>query len=375
MAETEFALNDPLAVQRWSTSLAVQANKGQYFIKFMGSGDDALIKVKSELSKQKGEKIIVALRMKLSGDGIEGDNDIEGTDAEEALSYFNDYLYIDQRRKGTKSKGKMSEQRVPYDIRKDGHDALAGWYGEDYDEQLMMYLAGARGVDTSFHVPVSFTGRANNGLQAPDAYHYLLGGDATASTRTSSYGLAERYSADLDSSDKMALSIVDKIVAKIETLDPQIQPFMIEGEKNYVFLMHVFQAYDLRRSTSEGDWLDIQKNAGERGKSNLIYRNALGEYCGVVLHKHRNVIRFADYGLGGNVPAGRALLLGAQAGMIAWGGAVKGVGRYTWNEETDDRGNKLVITAGSIYGAKKSRYNDQDFGVIAVDTYCKDPNV
>ncbi|MCK5607168.1 DUF4043 family protein, partial [Candidatus Pacearchaeota archaeon] len=106
MAATEFALNDPLAVQRWSTSLAKEAEVKQYFRKFMGTGDDALIKVKTELNKQAGEKIIFALRMKLGGDGAEGDEQIEGTTAEEALEFFNDSIFINQRRKGTKSKGK-----------------------------------------------------------------------------------------------------------------------------------------------------------------------------------------------------------------------------------------------------------------------------
>jgi hypothetical protein len=59
--------------------------------------------------------------------------------------------------------------------------------------------------------------------------------------------------------------------------------------------------------------------------------------------------------------------------MIAWGGG-SAYGRYSWNEETDDRGNALAITAGTIYGVKKSRYNSADFGVIAVDTYAADPN-
>lgn len=372
MATTEFALGDALAVQRWSTSLAIEANKLQYFVKFMGTGDDALIKIKQELDKQAGEKITVGLRMKLAGDGIEGDNIIEGTSAEEALSFYNDALFIDQRRKGTKSKGKMSEQRVPYNLRKEGHDALASWYSEDYDEQIMMYLAGDRGVDTSFHVPLSFTGRANNTLTAPDSGHWMGGGDCTSATRTSAYGLAQRYSSDLDSSDTMALTLVDRCVAKIETMDVPIQPFMMDGEKKFVLLMHVWQAYDLRNSVSNNDWIDIHKNTD--GKDSMIYKNSLGEFNGIILHKHRNVIRYNDYGSGGATTAARALLLGAQSGMIAWGGGVKGVGRYSWNEETDDRGNALVITAGAIYGVKKSEYNSKNFGVIAVDTYCDDPN-
>ena len=88
MAAHEFALGAALAVQRWSTSLAVEAEVKQYFRRFMGTGENACIKVQTELSKKAGEKIVVALCMKLSGDGIEGDHVIEGTSAEEAMCLY-----------------------------------------------------------------------------------------------------------------------------------------------------------------------------------------------------------------------------------------------------------------------------------------------
>lgn len=360
MASTEFELGNALAVQRWSLSLAREAEVKQYFRKFMGTGPDAMIKVQTELAKQAGEKITVALRMKLAGDGVEGDTIIEGTSAEEALTFYSDYLFIDQRRKGTKSKGKMSEQRVPYNLRKEGRDALAMWFAEDYDQQIMMYLAGARGVDTSFHVSTSFSTRANNALATPDSDHIIYGGTASSS-------------ATVTASDTMDLNIIERLTAKAETSDPMIQPFMIDGEKHFVLLMHPYQAYTLRTSTSSNDWVEITKAAGPRGDKNNLFLNALGSYGGVIMHKHRNVIRFSDYGSSGALTAARSLFLGAQAGMIAWGGG-GAYGRYSWNEEMDDRGNALAITAGTIYGVKKSRYNSKDFGVIAVDTYAVDPN-
>ena len=360
MSATDFPLNDALAVQRWSTNLAVEAEKKQYFNKFMGTGDDSMIKVQKELNKAAGDKVTVGLRMKLAGDGIEGDNQIEGTSAEEGIDFFNDALFIDQRRKGTKSIGKMSEQRVPYNLRKIGHDALATWFAEDFDEQMFMYLSGARGVDPGFHVNTSWTGRANNSLQAPDSSHLVYGGDATAKN-------------DVAAGDKMALTVVERLVAKAETQDPMMLPFAVNGEKKFILLMHTWQAYDMRSSTSENDWLAIQKAVGVRGDKNRVYQNSLGEYADVILHKHRNVIRFSDYGSGANVDAARALFLGAQAGIIAFGQG-GGANRYSWNEETDDRGNALVITAGTIFAAKKSRYNSMDFGVVAVDTGCTDPN-
>jgi len=362
MAMTEFALGAALAVQRWSQSLAIEAAKKSYFSKFIGTSTDSLITLKNELNKGAGEKVTIGLRMKLNDPGVEGDNIIEGhATGEEALTFYNDSIFIDQLRKSTKSKGKMSEQRVPYNLRQEGRDALAIWWAEEMDEEIMVYLAGARGVDTSFHSATTWAGRANNSIVVPDSDHIIYCGDATGK-------------ADLDSADKLNLAIIERLVAKGETLDPMIQPFSINGSKKFVLLMHTFQAFSLRTGVTENDWLTIHKATdSNKGDNAMMYKNALGEYADVILHKHRNVIRFSDYGAGSDVAAGRALFLGAQAGLMAYG-QNSGPQRYSWNEEKDDRGNALAITAGTIFGVKKTIYNSKAFGVIAVDSYCADPN-
>jgi len=361
---TDFPLNDPLAVQRWSTSLAYEAAKKQYFAKFIGTSKDALITLKTELNKGAGEKITVGLRMKLSGNGIEGDNIIEGTSAEEALTFYNDAVFIDQLRKGTKSKGKMSEQRVPYNLRKEGRDALSTWWAEELDEQIFFYLAGeatAANVTTTHHGTITTNaGRANNALSAPSTIVY---GETS--------GVAATGKADLAAGDKMGLYLVDKLVAAAETADPMIQPMMVDGEKKFILLMHTFDAFNMRAGVSENDWLMIRK-ATDRGNKGLIYKNALGEYADVIMHKHRGVIRYNDYGAGANIAASRSLFMGSQAAMIAYG-QNSSPNRYSWNEEKDDRGNALAITAGVIFGIKKTTYNSLDFGVIAVDCACASP--
>jgi len=359
MAMTEFAVGDPLAVQRWSTSLSQEAAKASYFSKFMGPSKEHLIQVMDDLNKGAGEKITFGLRMKLANAGKEGDDIIEGdATAEEALTFYSDSIFIDQLRKSTKSKGKMSEQRVPYNIRAEGRDALATWWAEEIDEELFVYLSGARGINADFHSATTWTGRASNSIVAPDASHIVYAGDATAAN-------------DMDDSDILTLPLLEKLVAIAETVDPMIQPFRINGEKKFVFLMHTFQAYQLRTSTTENDWMDIHKST-DRGSGALMYKNALGEYADIILHKHRNCIRFDDYGSGGDQPAARALFLGAQAGVVAYGQG-RGPARYNWHEEMDDRGNALAITAGTIFGAKKVRFNSADFGVIACDSYVASP--
>lgn len=351
MAQTEFGVNHPLAVKRWSTSLAVEAEKKMYFRRFIG-GEESIIHKLTDLEKKAGDKITYGLRMKLRGEGVEGDNTLENN--EEALVYYDDAVLIDQLRHATRSKGKASEQRVPYNMRRTGRQALSTWWAERFDELLFVYLSGARGIDSTLTLPLAFTSFAGNALQVPDAAHIRYANGKTKATITSS--------------DIITLKEIDALVEKAETVDPMIQPVMVDGEKTWVLLMHPYQVYDLRTATNVGQWLDIQKAAGARAGSNPIFTGALGVYNGVVLHSHRNVVRFSDYGATTDQPAARALFLGAQAGAIAWGRG-SGEGRYSWKEELFDYGNQLGIAAGSIFGTKKSRFNSADFGVIALDTY------
>jgi hypothetical protein len=41
----------------------------------------------------------------------------------------------------------------------------------------------------------------------------------------------------------------------------------------------------------------------------------------------------------------------------------------TWFEELFDYGNQLGVSAGAIFGVKKTRFNNKDFGTIVVPTY------
>lgn len=94
MGATSFAYTDALTEHKWSSSLAVEAAVLQYFFKFAGEGFDSMVRVLKDLTKGKGDKITYGLRMKLSGHGVEGDKQIEGTSAEEALGFYSDYRIV-----------------------------------------------------------------------------------------------------------------------------------------------------------------------------------------------------------------------------------------------------------------------------------------
>lgn len=368
MARTVTGVNDAKAVKKYSAFLAVDTPKKSYFQRnFMGYGAEAMTPIQClrDLENEAGDKITYDLSLQLAQEPTEGDDVLEGN--EEDLKFYSDEIYIDQMRCGVNTGGRMTRKRTVHDYRKIARARQSEWWARAFDELFFMYGAGARGINADFIYRLSYTGFAGNALQAPDSEHLLYGGAATSK-------------ATVAATDKMDLAVIDKAVAVammmgggVEQL-PSIQPINIEGANHYVLVMNPWQRFDMRTATGEGKWLDIQKAAAaSEGRKNPIFNGNDGLYNDVVLHTHKNIIRFSDYGAGGNVQAARAMFMGSQAMQCAFGSGESAGMRFGWNEETRDNGNQVVISSSSTFGVKKCRFNDKDFGMMTVDTAAKDP--
>ncbi len=372
MSKTIIGLNDAKAVKRYSAFLAVDVGRESYFNKkFMGVGEQAQTPLQTlpQLESDAGETISYDLVMQLKMQPVEGDNTLAGN--EEDLKFYTDSVTIDQARGGVNTGGRMTRKRTIHDLRKIARVRQGEWWARLFDELIFMYLSGARGINADFLYPTSYTGFANNAFSAPDTQHLMYGGAATSK-------------ASLAATDKMSTTLIERLVARATMMGggttgtPQIQPVKIDGEEHYVFVMNPWQEYDMRTNASTGQWLDIQKAAATaEGRNNPIFKGALGMFNKVVLHTHKAAIRFTDYGAGGNVAACRALFLGRQAGVVAFGSPGTGL-RFDWHEESRDNGNQAVISTSSIFGVKKTAFTiagtSTDFGAIAADTAAADPN-
>lgn len=361
MPQTVIPFGDPKAVKRWSADLAVDVRKKSYFEqRFIGTSENSVIQRKTELESDAGDTISFDLSVHLRGKPTYGDARTEGT--EENLRFYTDQVKIDQVRHPVSAGGRMSRKRTIHNIRRIARDRLGDYFYKFTDELLFIYLSGARGINLDFVETPDFAGFAGNPLEAPDADHLLYGGAATSK-------------ASLTANDIMDPLVIEKAVEKASMMqaeNPEVAnmvPVSIEGDEHYVCVMSEYQATDMRTAAG-GRWIDFQKAAAAaEGSKNAIFKGGLGMINNVVLHKHRNVIRFNDYGAGGNVEAARALFMGRQAGVIAYGTA-NGL-RFDWEETVKDYGNEPAICAGFIAGMKKARFNNKDFGVISVDTAAK----
>lgn len=349
MAETAYGVNAPEAKKLWSSQLAREALKATWIQRFIGDGSDAVIQTYADTKKDSGDRVRITLRMQLTGDGVSGDSTLEGN--EEALSTYTDDLFIDQLRHAVKSAGKMTQQRIPWSIREEAMLGLRDWWAGRMDTAFFNQMCGY----TPQNDP-RYTGM--NAVIAPDAAHaFRVNGKANDQS--------------LIAGDEFTLGSIDALVAAAKLAVPVIRPIKVDGDDRYVMVIHTNQVTQLRTTTATGQWLDIQKAAmtGDGSKNNPIMTGALGMYNGVVLHESTRITPGVSSATGLTVAtARRAVLMGAQAGFIAFGKG-QSFENFDWNEELFDYGNKLGVEAGLIHGLKKARFNNADFGVLTLSSF------
>jgi N4-gp56 family major capsid protein len=84
------------------------------------------------------------------------------------------------------------------------------------------------------------------------------------------------------------------------------------------------------------------------------------------------VTRFTDYGAGSNVAAARAIFMGRQAMVAAFGSPANGL-RFDWAEEWRDYKNRLGIATKCIVGLKRPQFNGNDVNSIVIDSAAAQP--
>lgn len=347
MAATEYGVNHPLAIKKWAPELMAEALKKTYALQFMGKGKNSLCTIKTDLTQSDGgDRIRVGIRSQLRGSGIQGDNTLEGN--EESLETFYQDVLIEQLRHAVRSRGKMSEQRVPFSVREEAKDGLADWWADRIDTWFFNQLAGntaqADARYYGFNAPV-----------APDADHVTYGNSGSTTEGSMSNTTVA----------KMNLTFIDTAVEKAKLAKNALRPITNAGRGQYVMFLHPYQVTSLRTNTATGQWQDIQKAAlsGNGSQDNPIFTGALGMYNNVVLHESTRIPVSPN-----NTSVYRAVLCGAQALSIAFG---RGYGKnvFSWKEELFDYDNQLGVGAGCQAGMVKTRFDSSDYGTVVVPTW------
>lgn len=346
--KTQFLTNDPLTRKRWARDLFPMILKGVEFNELIGTGADSIVQMRTELGKGEGDNIKFGIRLPLVGDGIVGDNSVEGN--EEKLRFRNFSMTVEELNHAVDTGGKMEEQRIPYDLMVEGKNGLQEWWSSKLSDMMFAHLCS----DTTFKVAgVTF---AQDPVEA-DTNHTMTANGGTVGS--------------LDASHEAGLPFLDRMKQRAripvsDTTGYRIRPIMIKGKPFFRVILHDYVFDRMRADMNAGAWGDMLRNAQKLGVPNVEF-----EYNGMLVSKSERIRSTTanEY---------RNVLLGAQAACIAWGGA--GDSKSTtmaFHPYTRDADRYMMVRGGGILGIKKTRFvtgsqaasTGEDYGCIVGHSY------
>ena len=380
MALTNFGTLTGDQLQAWSRDFWKVARNQSFINQFAGAGSNAMVQRVTELTKnQKGTKANITLLADMTGDGITGDNTLEGN--EEALRAFDISIGLDQLRFANRIAGRMADQKTVVNFREQSRDALAYAMADRCDQLAFLTLSG-----------VAYTQKNNGGLRATSASagHELVDLEFASDVSAPTSDRHRRWDATsgLVAGDTTAVAGADKIgyrtIVELKAYAKDNYIRGIRGAGNQETFHMFVTPQQMAALKLDSDFLANVRNAGVRGTSNSLFSGSASLMVdGVMIHEFRHVFNTSGattgtsanagaagykWGADADVVGGRALFCGAQALALA------DIGLPEMVEDTFDYGNQSGISVGKIFGLRKPKYNSdvsgsvQDFGVIALDT-------
>lgn len=357
---------DGLRREAWSKDLMADVMRDvENAMQFVGEEPNNIVQVSRELAKNKGDTETFGLVARLSGNGVDGDDELEGN--EEAMLSYHEQVAIDQKRNAVRLKGKLDAQKVVYDQIKSARECLRMWMKEFLIRQMFLKLAGVTNatlVDTNAVVVGTSCAWSNT----PD---YIADADTAAGTGARYLCADASGAASLTAgTDTMTLDLVTSAATKAKLASPKIQPLSVDGEDIYVMFLHPLCARDIRKSS---DWKTAQENAKVRSDKNPVFRGALGYWSNVLLIENEfvpwldisvagNSFRGASTGTDYTADCAANLLCGRQAVLMAECSNPEAL-----VVEQFDYKNKDGVACSFIGGLQKAMFNSKEFGVIVVD--------
>ena len=157
MALTNFGDLTGDQLQAWSRDFWRVARNASFINQFAGTGQNSAVQRITELTKsEKGTKANLTLLADMTGDGITGDNTLEGN--EEALRAFDITIELDQLRFANRIAGRVADQKTIVNFRETSRDMLAYAMADRIDQLAFLTLSG-----------LAYTNKTNGALRTTSA--------------------------------------------------------------------------------------------------------------------------------------------------------------------------------------------------------------
>lgn len=410
MAGVNVPIGSPLAAKVFGAAVFAGVQAKQNFLNLMSGGapqlGDAGAKIKgqtskgapvvkiTDLSKTAGDSVSVDLFNIFTGKPVMGDKRLAGRGMSTTSSTQN--VSINRTRGMSDTGGKMIQKRTKHNLRQVVRDGLTGWASRLNDQRGLVHLAGARGDQSTadWVVPAAtdpdFGEIVVNGVLAPTKNRQFYAGAATSP-------------ATVATTDSLTLADFSRIASQLRESAVPLQSVEMEEDPNgwnsqllicwvtarqWAYLKRPSQTQFTAALTNAVKRFDGTKRHPLFAGDSILWENIL------IKPMDRYAIRFnagtsvtVDTGGadGGTYtesqsvaaqPIDRAIIVGAQALLHAFGNEETSDYFYSWNEELVDHKTAVEVSLSMMDGMAKTRFRinniDTDHGVAVIDSYAPD---
>lgn len=330
---------------------------GKLMMKWLvGTGEDAVIVAKEDLTKKAGDAVTVRYAMAQTGGIVRGN--AKGAGNEGSMGFAAQRFLVDNARTLQKMEDvPMTEKRVSFSVKSEMKDALTTLHARTFDDDVVAMLC-----DTG-------AGRVRG--------RYLYGAaDSNWSAVHATALTAVDGTSDMLASPMLSIGKRKAVINGVGVTQ-KVRPTKVVNGKNYeewfIFLGHTLSVRDL--INNDAAFRTQQLLLPPKANSDSFYFSGShfrGAWDGILIYEYDRLPLVAS-----TIQCSHNVLLGAKAGVLAWGQRTKFTDDtvpsaandygHDYGAELHDIRNKLVTgTSNNFKSVLNDGTNTFDYGLVNI---------
>jgi len=360
-----------LQVQQWATDFFKEYVRDNRFKKYMGRNENAIIHIKEDLTKKKGDTLTFQLVNKLSGDGVTGNGTLEGNEEAQASDGYD--ISVSYLRNAV-LRTLEDEQATTIDYLNAARVSLKKWMMEKMRDHIitaLMSIDGKAYLSSQVNGNTNYTSVASEADKdawlAANADRVLFG--AAKSNNSSNDHSASLANLD-NTADKLSTTIGSLAKRMAQVATPAIGPTTVNDDQEWYVMF--CNGNSFRDLLTDSVLTQANREAQNRGKNNPIFTDGDQVYGGIVYREVPEIPYLGNVGAG-SIKCGVNFLCGVQAVGIAF------AKRATPIMNNTDYNFRKGVGIMEMRGIKKLQFEDPDnvgtdvdHGVVTVYTAAVD---
>lgn len=339
-----------VTVERWEADIMYEWLRQSFFSRFMGDSENAIVQMKSDLTKAAGDALTIQIASEVQGGVVTGSTKVQGNEGR--MDFYSQRLVVDNDNVSVRMDNiPMQQQRVSFDVLRAARTGLTRKRRLRTDDRIVNALS------------VTSTGRVRG--------RYLYGATDSNWNATHTTALTNVDNA----ADQQTLAMIDiaKRKAQVPTnATAKIRPMMsIENDEGkgfqewYIYMAHPLAIRDMTQNDAKWSQPQLLLPPTANPSSPLYTGSSFkGGYNGVLIYEWEGTQLVTS-----TIQCAHNMLLGAQAAAVVWA-------QYSKFKEQDyNYGEDMGFKLHEINGIEKLIYDrasvdatitNEDNGVVHV---------